>query len=104
MQVGPPDPPSIKRGVFSQQASHSACHLEKLFKVFSLASGQTRKELVTCVPPDAEILESIRLVRARDGFVRCSEVAKLLNMRTRSSARVFAMCRSVSSSRLSSDF
>lgn len=49
------------------------------------------------VPPDTEILEAIRLVRARDGFVRSSEVAKLLNMRTRSSARVFAMCRVVSS-------
>lgn len=53
------------------------------------------------VPPDAEILEAARLVCTRDGFVRCSEVAKLLNMRTRSSARVFAMCRTVASPRSS---
>lgn len=49
------------------------------------------------VPPDVEILEAIRLVLSRDGFVRSSEVTRLLNMRTRSSTRVYAMCRPFSS-------
>lgn len=45
------------------------------------------------VPPDEEIAEAIKFVLARDGFVRCSEVARALNMRTRSSSRVNAKCR-----------
>lgn len=46
------------------------------------------------VPPDAEILEAIRFVRARDGRLQVGAVAEVLNMRTRCNARISALCRS----------
>ncbi|MDO9253632.1 MAG: TniQ family protein [Hydrogenophaga sp.] len=52
------------------------------------------------IPSDAEVLEVVRWVFARDGFVRANEVARLLNMRTRSNARVFEICRTFSGRRL----
>lgn len=46
------------------------------------------------VPPDAEILEAIRFVCARDGRLQVGAVAEVLNMRTRCNARISALCRS----------
>lgn len=52
-------------------------------------------------PPDEEIAEAIRCVYTREGRVRSSQVAQLLNMRSKSNPRVRAMCRAFSSRPLS---
>lgn len=47
-------------------------------------------------PSDEEVAEAIRFAYSCDGWVRCSRVAQLLNMRSRSNARVRAMCKILS--------